>query len=87
MNPSTLASIGFVQALIGQTLEAVETFHKALGQRRDDTFSTTMLTYVMEQLVGETPPYLGEYCNVELLSIVFYLIKILILYLYRCRYV
>jgi anaphase-promoting complex subunit 6 len=68
MNPSTLASIGFVQALIGQTLEAVETFHKALGQRRDDTFSTTMLTYVMEQLVGETPPYLGI-INIRLIYI------------------
>ncbi|KAK9512663.1 hypothetical protein O3M35_001037 [Rhynocoris fuscipes] len=60
LNPSTLSSIGFVQALIGQTSEAAESFHKALSQRRDDTFSTTMLSYVMEQLVGEVPPYLGD---------------------------
>ncbi|XP_073980642.1 cell division cycle protein 16 [Rhodnius prolixus] len=69
LNPSTLSSIGFVQALIGQTAEAAESFHKALSQRRDDTFSTTMLSYVMEQLVGEVPPYLGDEVPIEIPSL------------------
>ncbi|RZF38992.1 hypothetical protein LSTR_LSTR003735 [Laodelphax striatellus] len=59
LNPSTLSCIGFVQALLGWNVEAVETFHKALGQRRDNSFSTTMLNYVMEQLMEETPPFAG----------------------------
>jgi len=59
LNPSTMASMGFVQVLMGETSGAVESFHKALGQRRDDTFSTTMLTYAMEQLVGEYPAFEG----------------------------
>ncbi|XP_075230807.1 cell division cycle protein 16 [Lycorma delicatula] len=60
MNPSTLSCIGFVQALLGRNEEAVETFHKALGQRRDNSFSTTMLNYVIEQLMEETPPFTGS---------------------------
>uniref|UniRef100_A0A0A9YB07 Cell division cycle protein 16 n=1 Tax=Lygus hesperus TaxID=30085 RepID=A0A0A9YB07_LYGHE len=59
LNPSTLASIGFVYTLAGNFAEAVEYFHKALGQRRDDTFSTTMLTNAMEALVSDSPPYDG----------------------------
>ena len=39
--------------------EAVESFHKALGIRRDDTFSTTMLNNVIEQLMVEEPPFQG----------------------------
>lgn len=59
-NASTLAAIGFVEALIGQTEKSAESFHKALGIRRDDMFSTTMLSSVLEQLVGECPPYSGD---------------------------
>ncbi|GFS22685.1 cell division cycle protein 16 [Elysia marginata] len=33
--------------------EAVNYFHKALGLRKDDTFSTTMLTNSMEALMSE----------------------------------
>ncbi|XP_063995452.1 cell division cycle protein 16 homolog [Diachasmimorpha longicaudata] len=58
LNPSTYSSIGFIHALIGNTQEAVDAFHRALGLRRDDTFTTTMLGYVMEQLIDEIPPYL-----------------------------
>ncbi|XP_024081124.1 cell division cycle protein 16 homolog isoform X2 [Cimex lectularius] len=65
LSPSTLASIGFVQALVGQTSEAAESFHKALSLRRDDTFSTSMLTFIMEQLVAEAPPFEGEEVPVE----------------------
>uniref|UniRef100_A0A1B6CSF2 Cell division cycle protein 16 homolog n=1 Tax=Clastoptera arizonana TaxID=38151 RepID=A0A1B6CSF2_9HEMI len=59
-NSSTLSCIGFVQALLGNLHEAIEIFHKALGQKRDDSFSTTMLNYVMEQLMEESPPVLDD---------------------------
>jgi hypothetical protein len=52
--------MGFIHAIIGNTDEAVDAFHKALGLRRDDTFSTTMLSYVIEQLAEETPPFEGS---------------------------
>lgn len=52
--------MGFIHALMGNTQEAVDAFHRALGLRRDDTFTTTMLTYVMEQLIEESPPYPGK---------------------------
>ena len=61
LNPSTYSAIGFIHALIGNTQEAVDAFHKALGLRRDDTFTTTMLGYVMEQLIDEDPPFAGSY--------------------------
>ena len=59
MNPSTYSAMGFVHALIGNNEEAVDAFHKALGICRDDTFSTTMLSYVIEQLSEDTPPFQG----------------------------
>lgn len=54
------SAIAYVHALMEQTEEAVEWFHKALGLRRDDTFSTTMLNYVIQQLSEEQPPFSGE---------------------------
>ncbi|KAE8749359.1 hypothetical protein FOCC_FOCC003873 [Frankliniella occidentalis] len=59
LNPSTFSAMGYTHAMMGNTLEAVDCFHKALGLRRDDTFSTTMLTYVIEQLVDDTQPFEG----------------------------
>lgn len=59
LNPSTYSAMGFVHALIGNNEEAVDAFHKALGICRDDTFSTTMLSYVIEQLSEDTPPFQG----------------------------
>lgn len=59
LNPSTYSSIGFIHALMGNIQEAVDAFHRALGLRRDDTFTATMLGYVMEQLIDEAPPYPG----------------------------
>lgn len=38
-------------------------FHKALGLRRDDTFSTTMLNYVIQQLSEDQLPYPGEFAG------------------------
>lgn len=61
LNPSTYSAIGFIHALMGNIHEAVDAFHRALGLRRDDTFTTTMLGYVMEQLIEESPAYPGMY--------------------------
>ena len=44
---------------MGDLEKSAESFHKALGVRRDDVFSTSMLTIVLEHLVGELPPYTG----------------------------
>jgi anaphase-promoting complex subunit 6 len=44
----------------GNLLEAVESFHKALGIRRDDTFSTSMLNNVIEQLMSDDLPFRGD---------------------------
>jgi hypothetical protein len=69
-NPSTYSAMGFIHAIVGNTDEAVDAFHKALGLRRDDTFSTTMLSYVIEQLAEDTPPFQG--------SSLFYLLPIFV---------
>lgn len=53
--------MGYAHAMMGNTLEAVDCFHKALGLRRDDTFSTTMLNYVIEQLVDDPKPFDGNF--------------------------
>lgn len=53
MCPSTYAAIGFIQALIGNTQEAIDSCHRALGIRRDDTFTTTLLGSLMEQILAE----------------------------------
>ena len=37
----------------------MESFHKALGIRREDTFSTNMLTAVIEQLMNNVAPFPG----------------------------
>ncbi|XP_059163066.1 cell division cycle protein 16 homolog isoform X2 [Physella acuta] len=50
---STYSAIGYVHALMGNHSEAVNYFHKALGLRKDDTFSTTMLTNSMDALMSE----------------------------------
>ncbi|KAJ8962122.1 hypothetical protein NQ318_018079 [Aromia moschata] len=54
---STYSAIAYVHVLMGHYDEAVDWFHKALGLKRDDTFSTTMLNYVIDQLTEEKPPY------------------------------
>ncbi|KAK5637885.1 hypothetical protein RI129_000202 [Pyrocoelia pectoralis] len=54
---STYSAIAYVHSLVNNIEDAVHWFHKALGLRRDDTFSTTMLNYVIEQLSMEQLPY------------------------------
>lgn len=58
-NASTYSAIAYIYALTHRCEEAAEWFHKALGMRRDDTFSTTMLNYILEQLTVENPPFPG----------------------------
>lgn len=59
LNASTYSAIGYVHSLKEERLEAVEAFHKALGIRRDDTFSTTMLGDVIADLGFEEPAFSG----------------------------
>ena len=61
LNPATYSSIGFIHAMMGNTSDAVDACHRALGLRRDDTFTTTLLGFVMEQLITESPPFPGKY--------------------------
>ncbi|XP_062587191.1 cell division cycle protein 16 homolog [Saccostrea cucullata] len=58
-NPSTYSAIGYTYVLKGDNLMAVDYFHKALGIRRDDQFSTTMLSSVIETLMSEMDPCEG----------------------------
>uniref|UniRef100_A0A6P7GWK2 Cell division cycle protein 16 homolog n=1 Tax=Diabrotica virgifera virgifera TaxID=50390 RepID=A0A6P7GWK2_DIAVI len=57
---STYSAIAYVHVLMENYEQAVEWFHKALGLKRDDAFSTTMLNYVIDQLSDEKPPYPGK---------------------------
>lgn len=57
---STYSAIAYVHSLLGNLMDAVNWFHKALGLRRDDTFSTTMLNYVLEYLADDEIPYIGK---------------------------
>ncbi|KAL5004197.1 hypothetical protein ScPMuIL_017653 [Solemya velum] len=58
-NPSTYSAIAYCHVLMGDNLQAVDYYHKALGIRRDDAFSTTMLGQVIEALVTEMSPCQG----------------------------
>uniref|UniRef100_A0A6B2E746 Putative anaphase-promoting complex apc cdc16 subunit n=1 Tax=Phlebotomus kandelakii TaxID=1109342 RepID=A0A6B2E746_9DIPT len=53
-NAATYTAIGFVQAIIGNLIEAVEAFHKSLALRRNEIFTTTILKYVIEELMEES---------------------------------
>jgi anaphase-promoting complex subunit 6 len=55
-NPSTLSAIGFVHLITFNSSQAVNYFHKALGIRRDDTFSTTMLEQALELMLADLGP-------------------------------
>ncbi|XP_033127040.1 cell division cycle protein 16 homolog [Anneissia japonica] len=70
-NPSTFASIGFVYCLQANFNTAIDYFHKALGLRRDDTFSVTMLTHVIEQSICDMPACEGaeDLCDLPNLSL------------------
>ncbi len=52
VSASSFAAIGHVLAMQGEIPDAAEAFHAALGVRRDDTFATTMLSTVVEQMAS-----------------------------------
>ncbi|KAG9349579.1 hypothetical protein JZ751_028027 [Albula glossodonta] len=56
---STYAAIGYVHSLMGDFESAIDYFHTALGLKRDDTFSVTMLGHCIEMYIGETDAYIG----------------------------
>uniref|UniRef100_A0A1B0CC40 Uncharacterized protein n=2 Tax=Lutzomyia longipalpis TaxID=7200 RepID=A0A1B0CC40_LUTLO len=53
-NAATYTAIGLVQAIMGNLIEAVEAFHKSLALRRNEIFTTTILKYVIEELMEES---------------------------------
>jgi len=53
-NASTHSAIGLLHAITGKTELAIESFHKALSLRKEDTFSNTMLRHVIEKMVEES---------------------------------
>ncbi|KAJ0070144.1 hypothetical protein NL108_002451, partial [Boleophthalmus pectinirostris] len=54
---STYAAIGYVHSLMGDFESAIDYFHTALGLKRDDTFSVTMLAHCIEMYIGDTDAY------------------------------
>uniref|UniRef100_A0A7N6B1L1 Cell division cycle 16 homolog (S. cerevisiae) n=1 Tax=Anabas testudineus TaxID=64144 RepID=A0A7N6B1L1_ANATE len=62
-HPSTYAAIGYVHSLMGDFESAIDYFHTALGLKRDDTFSVTMLGHCIEMYIGDTDAYIGTDIN------------------------
>uniref|UniRef100_A0A8C8K7L4 Cell division cycle 16 homolog (S. cerevisiae) n=1 Tax=Oncorhynchus tshawytscha TaxID=74940 RepID=A0A8C8K7L4_ONCTS len=56
---STYSVIGYVHSLMGDFESAIDYFHTALGLKRDDTFSVTMLGHCIEMYIGDTDAYIG----------------------------
>ncbi|CAL1582542.1 unnamed protein product [Knipowitschia caucasica] len=56
---STYAAIGYVHSLMGDFESAIDYFHTALGLKRDDTFSVTMLAHCIEMYIGDTDAYVA----------------------------
>ncbi|KAI2660764.1 hypothetical protein H4Q32_008422 [Labeo rohita] len=53
-NASTYSAIGYVHSLMGDFESAIDYFHTALGLKRDDTFSVTMLGTDIKDKVRKT---------------------------------
>ncbi|XP_037542616.1 cell division cycle protein 16 homolog [Nematolebias whitei] len=60
---STYSAIGYVHSLMGDFESAIDYFHTALGLKRDDTFSVTMLGHCIEMYFGDTDAYIGTEIN------------------------
>uniref|UniRef100_A0A8C6NX76 Cell division cycle 16 n=1 Tax=Nothobranchius furzeri TaxID=105023 RepID=A0A8C6NX76_NOTFU len=60
---STYSAIGYVHSLMGDFESAIDYFHTALGLKRDDTFSVTMLGHCIEMYFGDTDSYIGTDIN------------------------
>jgi anaphase-promoting complex subunit 6 len=54
---STFAALGYVYSLTIKYDQAIDYFQKALALKRDDTFSTTMLDYVLDAYLNEAPVF------------------------------
>ncbi|XP_053074314.1 cell division cycle protein 16 homolog isoform X2 [Acinonyx jubatus] len=59
-NASTYSAIGYIHSLMGNFENAVDYFHTALGLRRDDTFSVTMLGHCIEMYIGDSEAYIAK---------------------------
>uniref|UniRef100_A0A671NS56 Cell division cycle protein 16 homolog n=1 Tax=Sinocyclocheilus anshuiensis TaxID=1608454 RepID=A0A671NS56_9TELE len=59
-NASTYSSIGYVHSLMGDFESAIDYFHTALGLKRDDTFSVTMLGHCIEMYISDSDAYIGK---------------------------
>jgi anaphase-promoting complex subunit 6 len=46
---ATWAALAYTQQLAGQLAAAIESYHKALGLRQDDSFSNDMLAESLQQ--------------------------------------
>nr|XP_038029219.1 cell division cycle protein 16 homolog isoform X2 [Anas platyrhynchos] len=57
-NASTYSAIGYIHSLMGNFESAIDYFHTALGLRRDDTFSVTMLGHCIEMYIGDSEAYI-----------------------------
>lgn len=55
-NSSTFSAIGYIYALMSSWSQAVEYFHKALGLKRDDPFSSNLLNQCIEHLITSMTP-------------------------------
>lgn len=58
-NSTTYVAIGFVYSLMFKWNEAVENFHKALGLKREDTFTNNLLNQAMEHVISGMTPLSG----------------------------
>lgn len=47
---ATYASLGLCLALSGDVSRSLDAFHSSLARRPDDTFASTMLTYLVDHL-------------------------------------
>ncbi|XP_053482731.1 cell division cycle protein 16 homolog [Ictalurus furcatus] len=56
---STYSAIGYVHSLMGDFESAIDYFHTALGLKRDDTFSVTMLGHCIEMYIGDSDAYIA----------------------------
>ena len=65
-NASTFTAIGFVQTLLGQLEDAVDSFHKSLALCHDEIFTLTILQYVTDDLKEELDVYTPSFCEWDL---------------------
>jgi tetratricopeptide (TPR) repeat protein len=60
---ATYSTLGLCFALIGEIERAMDAFHASLAKRPDDSFATTMLKYLVEEL-AEKASIAGEFSSI-----------------------